>query len=86
MIRNQFNRPNSIQPTCDCCFPPQTLVTMGQRAYCPITERIHQTHIDAAPNAINVEPTIDFYPGRTKQRGEAVAFKINPAEERFGAQ
>ena len=67
---------NSIRPECNCCFPPQQLTVTGQRAFCPITERIY----DAAP------PPVDFYPGRQKRRGEVAPFAINPAEDRFGAR
>src|SRR5438105_11075728 len=67
---------NSIRPECNCCFPPQQLTVTGQRAFCPITERIY----DAAP------PPVDFYPGRQKRRGEVAPFAINPAEDRFGQQ
>ena len=76
----------SIEPTCNCCLPAQRLVTTGQRAYCPLTERIY----DNAANATNVANTtrepeviVDFYPTR-RQKGEAAPFAINPAEDRFG--
>lgn len=82
---NQTASP-SIEPTCTCCLPAQRLVTTGQRAYCPLTERIY----DNAANATNVANTtrepeviVDFYPTR-RQKGEAAPFAINPAEDRFG--
>ena len=80
----------TILPTCTCCFPAQTLVVTGQRAFCPLTERIYE---DAGNGGMLRHPTAtrangnvtDFYPGRTKQRGEVAPLAINPAEDRFGA-
>jgi hypothetical protein len=90
---NQNFPPPTIAAECACCFPPQTLVRTGQRAYCPLTERIYEDANNREGRQAQVTTiyggdgaaATDFYPGRPKRRGEVAPFAINPAEDRFGA-
>jgi len=99
MDRNRItpNPTQSISPSCNCCFPPQLLTVVGQRAHCPLTEKLYEDTGDGnfvrfvtnAPTAMQAQANppewqTDFYPGR-RQRGEVAPLSINPAEDRFGA-
>lgn len=76
-MNNHTTPSTTIARTCNCCLPAQRLVVTGQRAYCPLTERIYDA------NATQTPTVIDFYPGQ-RPKGEKAPFAINPAEERFG--
>ncbi len=68
---------------CTYCFPPQVLVRTGNRAFCPLCERIYEDAGDATGSA-KVQ-SADFFPARTKVRGDSLPLTINPAEDRFGS-
>lgn len=72
---------------CTYCFPPQVLVRTGNRSFCPLCERIYEDTGDGSltsADSLARVKGIDFFPSRTKVRGDSLPFTINPAEDRFG--
>lgn len=73
---------------CTYCFPPQVLVKTGNRAFCPLCERVYEDAGDGTlispDSSVRAQAGVDFFPNRTKVRGDLLPLTINPAEDRFG--